>query len=77
MVDDEQRWRASLDAAMRRKRELKAAKENGAPPPSPYRPNMSEAQREIMRMGEQIKRTMVSMLDGWSELDLLKEISNG
>ena len=55
MVDDEQRWRASLDAAMRRKRELKAAKENGAPPPSPYKLNMSEAQRAIMRIAEKLK----------------------
>lgn len=77
MVSDEQRREAYIDAAIRRERQLKASKENGAPPSSPYRPNMSEAQREIMRMGEQIERTMVSMLDGWSELDLLKEISNG
>ena len=77
MVSDEQRWEASIDAAMRRERKLKAAEESSATTSSPYKLNMSEAQREIMRMGEQIERTMVSMLDGWSELDLLKEISNG
>lgn len=55
MVSDEQRWEASIDAAMRRERKLKAAEESSATTSSPYKLNMSEAQRAIMRMAEKLK----------------------
>lgn len=80
MIGDEERREVAFDAAMRRvrrERELKAAKECGAPTSSPCRLGMSEAQRAIMRTAEQIERTMIGIGDGWSELNQLKEISNG